>query len=244
MLTSALAATALLTRIPIRRQFTASDIAAAVPLFPIVGAFVGGTQVLAAQLLRPWLTPPVVSAILLGLCAAVTGGLHLDGLADCADGFGGGRAPADVLRIMRDPAIGSYGATLLVVVLSVRLTAIAALIDREALAPWLLLAPVLGRWAMVAVAASLPYARPDGLGSIVGRIGSLRAASTTLLALAICAAVSGARTIAAFAAALLVTMLCRALSVHRIGGYTGDVLGATNELTEAAVLIVGVGVAR
>src|SRR3972149_7704890 len=92
----------------------------------------------------------------------------MDGLADPADGFGGGRTPEDVLRIMRDHAIGAYGASALVLALTVKVAAISALLASGGAARWLLVAPALARWSPVALAHFLPYARPGGgLGATV-----------------------------------------------------------------------------
>lgn len=113
--------------------------------------------------------PPALSAaVLVGLGAWVTGAIHLDGLADTADGFGGGRAREDVLRIMRDPTIGSYGAVAFVALVTTKMAALAALLERNTALPFLVAAPAMSRWTIVALGTWLPYARTEGrLGEVV-----------------------------------------------------------------------------
>jgi len=243
MLTAPLAALALLTRVPVRRPFAKSDVAAASIFFPIVGAIVGGLQAAVVQLLAPITTPLLAAAVSLGVATLVTGGLHVDGLADVADGFGGGHSRVDALRIMRDPRIGSYGAAALIVVLLIRATAISALVERNAFRAALLLAPLLGRWTVVAIAAALPYARTDGgTGAIVDRIEPRHLLGATGVAAALSYVVARRMAVAGWTAALIAAALCGAASRRRIGGYTGDVLGAASELTETAALVAAVAV--
>src|SRR5205085_11082690 len=137
-----------------------------------------------------------------------TGALHLDGLADTADGFGGGRTRDQALRIMRDHAIGSYGAVALVLVAALKITTIASLVDGRRAVPCLVLAPALGRWSAVALSATQPYARPlsdDGPGSVgsparfVGR-SELIIASVTVAAIAVWSGWRGAAACALVAA--------------------------------------------
>jgi cobalamin 5'-phosphate synthase/cobalamin synthase len=151
-----LAAIAFLTRVPVpaRWCFDAPDVGRATVFFPLVGAAIGGVAVVALKLLSvrvawgqgprfggPWLPPALTAVCLVSLTAWVTGGLHLDGLADMADGFGGGRSREEVLRIMRDPSIGAFGATALVLLLSGKVLSLGSLIERGAAVRYLLVAP-------------------------------------------------------------------------------------------------------
>jgi adenosylcobinamide-GDP ribazoletransferase len=187
--------------------------------------------------------PPTLCAMLLvGLSAWVTGAIHLDGLADMADGFGGGRTRDDVLRIMRDPVIGSYGAVALVLVITMKVAALATLLERDAALPFLVAAPALSRWTIVGLAAWLPYARPEGgLGEAVTREHDT---AGLLVATALTAAVTiGAlRTdsVMPWALAALVMVAIGRVARRRIGGVTGDVFGASVELTEITVFVGGV----
>src|SRR5581483_3345198 len=155
-----LAGIAFLTRVPVpaRPPFDAADLGKATMLFPLVGAAVGGLQAAALHWLAPHLPALVTAAIAVLAGVLATGALHLDGLADTADGLGGGRTPEDSLRIMRDHAVGAYGVVAIALVLAIKLAAIAALAERGA---WgaLVLAAALGRWSAVPLARFWPYAR-------------------------------------------------------------------------------------
>ncbi|HWW85731.1 MAG TPA: adenosylcobinamide-GDP ribazoletransferase [Vicinamibacterales bacterium] len=245
MLTAALAAFAILTRVPIRRSFSPSEISTAAPFFPLVGALIGALQAFFAYLLTPFLPSTLLAAGLLAIAALATGGLHLDGLADMSDGFGGGSSREDVLRIMRDSNIGAFGAVSLVLILLIRASAISTLIDRRAAVSSLVLAPMLGRWTMVALPYALRYARPEGgLGAVVSTTTSAQLAVTTVIAALLSFAIAGPLAVGGWLVAVLVTLAAGSLAFRRIGGYTGDILGANNELTEAAVLVAGVVLTR
>jgi adenosylcobinamide-GDP ribazoletransferase len=245
VLTAGLAALAMLTRVPIRREFSATDVANATPFFPIIGALIGSVQALFAHLLIPFVPSALIAAWLLVVGAIATGGLHLDGLADMSDGFGGGRSREDVLRIMRDPNIGAFGAVSLVLMLLVRASAMSTLIDRRAEVSSLVLAPMLGRWTMVAIPYALRYARPEGgLGAVVGTVSTAQLAVTTAIAAALAYTIAGPLAGVSWLAVIAVTIACGSLALERLGGYTGDILGANNELSEAAVLVAGVVLTR
>jgi cobalamin synthase len=109
-----------------------------------------------------WLPSPVVAVLIIAVSARLTGALHLDGLADMADGFGGGHTREDVLRIMRDHVIGAYGAVALILLILLKLAALSALINDDGDATYLIIAPVLGRWASTPLGHFLPYARREG----------------------------------------------------------------------------------
>lgn len=239
-----LVATAFLTRVRVPVVATREDVGAAVRWFPLVGGALGGAGALAAWAMSDLLALPALltATMVVGLGASVTGAIHLDGLADSADGYGGGRSRADVLRIMRDPSIGSYGATALLVVFTTKVAAVAALLDRDAALPFLVVAPTMARWTVSALAAGLPYARIDGgLGKAVtqGRDHVGLVVATTVTAL-IAIAVVRLDALAAWGTAALTSAWVARLAWRRIGGVTGDVFGANVELTETAVLLCGV----
>jgi cobalamin 5'-phosphate synthase/cobalamin synthase len=186
--------------------------------------------------------PSTLSAtLLIGLGAWVTGAIHLDGLADLADGLGG-RTRDDVLRIMRDPAIGSFGAIALVLVITTKIAALATLLERDAALPFLVAAPALSRWTIVALSVWLPCARPEeSLGRSVSR-ESNRTGLVVATALTAVIAIAALRTDALLSsalAALSMVTLGRAVR-RRIGGVTGDVFGASVEITETTVMVGGV----
>lgn len=243
---SVLVAAAFLTRLPIPIVADGADVGAAARWFPLIGCALGTASALIAWVMRDVLAfPPALNATLLvGFGAWVTGAIHLDGLADAADGFGGGLTREDVLRIMRDPAIGSFGTTALLVVLATKSAALTALLERGAF-PFLVVAPALSRWTVSALAAFLPYARAEGgLGQAVidrNMTGLLR---STLLAALIAIAAAGTDGLFSWLPALLMTALIGRAARRRIGGVTGDVFGASVELTETAVLLFGVVLTR
>jgi cobalamin 5'-phosphate synthase/cobalamin synthase len=239
-----LIATAFLTRVPVPVTAGAVDVGGAVRWFPLVGGALGGAAALIAWAMTEALGFPasLSATLVVGLGAWVTGAIHLDGLADMADGFGGGQSREDVLRIMRDPVIGSYGTTALVIVIGMKVTALVTLLDRGVALPFLIAAPAISRWTISALAAWLPYARTEGgLGKAVTHerdtIGLVVATVVTAL-IAIGALCVDALIVWAFAA--LTAVWIARTARRRIGGVTGDVFGATVELTETSVLLCGV----
>lgn len=235
----ALTATVFLTRLPIRFDAQLADLARAYRAFPLVGLVVGvlsGIVVTAAQALGLPAWP--AAFVGLGACALLTGALHEDGLADTADGLGGGRTVEDRLAIMRDSRIGSYGVLALIVVVGAKASALATLANMDAVLGAWTAAAAGSRAAMTAVAWTLDPARADGLGHGAGKPGQ----AVTLTALALGAALvllflSPIAGIAALAVAALVVLAMIEWARRRIGGYTGDVLGATQQVVELAILL-------
>ena len=227
-----LAAIAFLTRIPVGRfaGLDGADVRRAAPLFPLVGGAVGalggGIVDLAAGPV-----PSLAAAVLgLGAVALLTGALHLDALADTADALGGTTRERR-LEIMRDHAIGSFGATALAVVLVFE----ASLLASEGSA-WsaFAAAAACGRWAALPLAALLPAAREEGTA-----LSSLSTASVVLGLLVACAVAVGVRGfdgLAAVGAAALTAVVLGLFFRRWLGGVTGDTLGATSELAQAAAL--------
>lgn len=185
------------------------------------------------------------AALAVALLALLTGGLHLDGLADTADGLGSRRAPAEALAIMRRSDVGPMGVATLVLVLLIQVSALAAVPRPPLAAAALVLAEVTGRVAVVQATGS-PAARPGGFGALVaGRTTARsRAASGMLLGCAVLAAglaaggtTLAARGLAAVLAGLLAGGLVRLTARRRLGGTTGDVFGAILQVSAAAVLL-------
>ena len=237
---SLLAAFRFLTRLPLPGPETrAQDISRAVGWFPLVGAAVGAATAGVFRLgLRLW---PAPVAALLAVAAGLlfTGGFHEDGATDATDGLGGGWTRERVLEIMKDSRIGAYGAMALWCLLTLRWAALVAL-DRRALLA-LPLAMALGRWSIAFVLKALPPIG-QGLAKEVHRgLDGWPYAGSTLLATL---AVAGARFLglphalpAAFAAAA-VALAWTIYLRRRLGGHSGDLLGAGNQLVEAAALLV------
>ncbi|OIM91734.1 adenosylcobinamide-GDP ribazoletransferase, partial [Bradyrhizobium elkanii] len=174
----------------------------------------------------------------LGGSALLTGALHEDGLADVADGFGGGRDVAAKLEIMRDSRLGTYGALALVVSFAAKLAALAT-IPNGLVVQSLISAHALGRGVLPWIAISLPYARKDGLAANAGKPDGAIAAVAAGLALliAVLALPFGSALLAALAAgasALIMALVAK----RQIGGQTGDVLGGAEQVAETAILVL------
>lgn len=215
-----------------------ASLGASVVMFPVVGALIGlfgsGGYALAF-----WLGVPPLPAAALALATTIwlTGALHEDGLADVADGFGGGHTPEDKLRIMRDPRIGSYGALALSLDLLARAGALAALAGPWTVAAALVVAGAVSRAALPPVMAMLPNARTDGLAAAAGRPHPLRAGAAVLVAALIAVVLLGEVAAAALLAGAGAASMMAWLARRQIGGHTGDVLGAVQQLTEIGVLL-------
>lgn len=234
-------AVAFLTAVPVRVAAGARDVARAMACFPLVGAALGWGLAGAGVLLARALPLPLAAVLVVALSAAATGALHLDGIADTADGLGGGRDAEHALRIMKDHAIGAYGATALLLALLVEAAAVHAVLAAGTALAWLPVAGALSRWIAVPL-ARLPSARPGGLGgSIAAHLGGVEVAVATLLALGISLALAGGRGAAAAAAVAVLGAGFGALCRRRIGGVTGDTLGAAAKLAEVLVLVLAAG---
>lgn len=238
---SILTAVVFLTRVPLPVVAAADDVGRAARWFPLVGALLGTVAaVTATGLAQAPRVPPVIGALVLVLLWAwVTGAIHLDGVADVADGFGGGRTSHDVLRIMRDPCLGSFGVLALIFVVGLKVGALTTLWERHVLSPFLIATPTMARWTPVALGVWLPYARPHG------GIGQAAIRPRDLSGLAIATATTGCVAVLTlgfgsvwlWSITVLVTVAIGRAARRCIGGVTGDVFGACVELTEVALLI-------
>jgi adenosylcobinamide-GDP ribazoletransferase len=208
---------------------------------PVVGLLLGAAAAAVLELAARWgRTGPLLAAVLaVTALALLTRGLHLDGLADLADGLGSGQPAGRALEIMKRSDIGPFGVVTLVLTLAVQ---VAALAQAQALgrgAPALIAAVVAGRLALTwACRRGVPAARDTGLGALVA--GTVRPAVPAVLTVAAFAATAAAGLI--FGIALVVGLAAglalTALTVRRLGGITGDVLGAQVEITTAMCLLV------
>ena len=232
------AAVAFCTRIPIHVSFSAEDVGKAARWFPFVGGLLGLCYWGIAHALQPVFPAALIGVVVVAFEALVTGGLHFDGLADTLDGFGGGKTREDILRIMRDHAIGTYGALALILLVALKVAAIAALLDQHRLFPVILIAPVLGRWNVVLLSWWLPYARPSqAVSRNIGRWEVLWSTVTVALAVALAGSWKG---LVCWAASCLCAVWFGRFCRKRIGGVTGDTLGASEQLGESLVLLAGV----
>lgn len=237
-----IAAFGLLTRLPLpQRAVTAGPRAAWA--WPLVGAVVGALAA-AAGALALWLGLPigVAAATALATSAMVTGGLHEDGLADTADGLFGGWTRERRLDIMKDSRIGSYGMLALMLVTLARWSAIAALMATEAhwAAHWagLIAAGALSRAPMAVLMAALPNARGTGLAHAVGAPPRNAVLAALTIALLIALMTTGSAVFGMAALAAATTLALAQLARAKIGGQTGDILGASQQLADLAALSV------
>jgi adenosylcobinamide-GDP ribazoletransferase len=225
-----------LTRLPVG---AAGSLGNAAWTFPVVGLIVGAVAALVFAIAHALSLPHEIGAILAVAAAiALTGALHEDGLADTADGFGGGVERWQRLAIMRDSRIGSYGMIALILALLLRVAALAALPGPGRVAAALIAAHVLSRAALVPVLRHEPLARDDGLAAGAGRPPA--GVSNVALALAAILALLFLGISTAIAAGLVVTATTLGLAWlarRQIGGQTGDVLGAMQQIGEIGVLL-------
>ncbi|MHB9075653.1 MAG: adenosylcobinamide-GDP ribazoletransferase [Desulfobaccales bacterium] len=206
--------------------------------FPWVGALLGLAFWGAWTGLTKILPGPAAAALLLAFSVWITGGLHLDGLADSADGLGGGRTPAAALTIMKDSRVGAFGVISLIVALLLKFSLFLSFATAPGGEGALLLYPVISRWGMVLLAYLSPYARPEGgLGRAMTLGVSRRVlACASLSAGALSLAILGVPGLVIFAVAGFGVWLGSLYFQKRLGGITGDILGAANEVLEVLVL--------
>jgi len=234
-----------LTRLPVplNEETQARPLATVAWSFPVVGLFIGGLAGLALTIgFQLGLHPLVCGLFAIGAQILVTGALHEDGVADVADGFGGAREIADKLRIMRDSMLGSYGVLALIFSITIRAGALASMATPTTAVLALIAAAAVSRAMVVALMNQMEMARTDGLASGAGKptgegmmvaLG-LAAVSAFLLLGAAGWVVLAVAAVAAFGVGML--------AKRQIGGVTGDVLGAVQQVTEAAVLLAAAAV--
>jgi adenosylcobinamide-GDP ribazoletransferase len=233
------AAMALLTRLPVPKlSQPVAHGGDSVWAYPLVGALVGALGG-GAYWLAAWLSlPPALGALgALVVMVVATGALHEDGLADFADGLAG-KTPERRLAIMRDHQIGTYGVIALLLSLAIRAAAIALIAAPAAVLAALVATDAAGRLAAVLLMAALPPARGDGLSASVGQPGAGLALVAALLTFAI------AWLALSFGAAVLLVMAAAVsaagiglLARNRLGGQTGDVLGAACQICQCLALM-------
>lgn len=203
--------------------------------YPLVGLLIGALLA-GLQFVMGHSDPLLQAALLLSAWVLLTGGLHLDGLADTADAWVGGHGDRQrTLDIMKDPRSGPAAVSVVVLVLLLKFAALAVLLHGVTW-PALLLAPLLGRAALLGMLLSTPYVRAGGMGAAIAEHLPRKAALALLLAVAVGAALP-ADGWKALLAVLLVAFLLRRAFLARLGGVTGDMLGAAVELSEAAALL-------
>ncbi len=231
-----------LTRLPVRfSEFRPDGLACAVPYFPLVGLIVGGLAAGVNLLLRAHLSGFAAAVFTVSFLVVLAGCLHEDGLADVADAFGGGWDREQILRILKDSRIGSYGAAALGLSLLSRVALLSAM-PSSRVAGTLVAAHMLCRWTTLPLSYLLPAARAGdaGQGARVAGLTSGRAlAVSSVLTLLLVGVAMRLRAVPALGGVVLLTRLSRLYFLRRIGGVTGDCFGAVNQLTEIWVYVCG-----
>jgi adenosylcobinamide-GDP ribazoletransferase len=231
-----------LTRLPLPDPLSVAPAEAgrAVPWFPLIGLLLGVPLVAVATLLAP-LDAGVAAGVILMLWVWATGALHLDGLADSADAWIGGLGDRErTLEIMKDPRSGPAAITVLVLVLLGKWSALVALLGAATLWP-LLVVPMLARALLPLLMLTTPYARAAGMAADQVAHLPRRAATGAVIASALAGVlIGGLGGVLLCASAVAIFALARRAMLQRLTGFTGDTAGALVEVTETALLILGV----
>jgi adenosylcobinamide-GDP ribazoletransferase len=241
-LRGAAAALAFLTRVPVGRRLRldGGDVARAGPAFPLIGAGLGAVVGGIAAILAAPLSPLMAAGLALAVGTLLTGALHLDALADTADALGAGSRQR-ALEVMRDHAVGAYGAVAIALDLLLKAAALAALARDDHVLAFAIAAGALSRALPVPLAAALPHARPgEGLALSLTGTASARAVAAAAIAASIAGLAAGLDGLVLAVCAAIVAVSLGVGFGRWLGGVTGDALGAAVELGETAVLIVAV----
>ncbi len=237
MIKKYLSAISFLTVLPVSESFS-KKFKNSTSFFPLVGLFIGGVLILvnfSGSFLFPKL---VVNLMIITSLAIITGGVHLDGLADTLDGFYAGKNKDDTLRIMDDAHLGAMGVIGIFCVLGTKFVALHS-IPEKILYQSLLLFPVLSKWALVFACVTSRPSKNEGLGKIfVDTTKKRDFFIATIITLLISIVLFKSKGIIILAAVLLITYLFSRFIIKKIGGLTGDTLGALNEISEAFVLLI------
>ncbi|PPB79552.1 cobalamin-5'-phosphate synthase [Albidovulum inexpectatum] len=230
----------LLSRIPVGRlRDPAPELGSSAWAWPIVGAVVGFGAGLVGTALMSAGAPAMMAAFLaLGTSCLLTGALHEDGLADVADGFGGGHGRARKLEIMRDSRIGSYGAIALILALALRAMGIAVALEHDCAIIALLAISAASRAVMPVTLAMMPPAKAAGLGRKAAQVDRTRAVAAIAIGFVALLPLGGAAAIPIAFGMTLAALLLAGLAFRQIRGQTGDVLGASQQIAEIAAWLV------
>lgn len=235
------AALRFLTRLPVKpapAEGADQPLGRAVRAFPVVGGLIGLLAGAVYAIASGLGLPDIVAAVLAaGALALATGALHEDGLADMADGFGGGGSRAEKLAIMRDSRIGVYGVIALVVVLAAKVGAIADIERAGLVIAAMVSAAAASRAAMPAIALWMEPARSDGLASTAGRPPASQVWTGLGIALVLAVGLLAWSGLIAFLVAGLGAAFVAWLADRQVGGHTGDVLGGVQQIAEVLFLL-------
>ena len=217
-------------------EHATADVGRSAAFFPVIGFLLGSILVLVNFLLEPFASAGLLSVILVTLLAFMTRGLHLDGVGDTFDGLGAGGDRDRILSVMDDSHTGVFGLVAIVSVLLLKIHALESMdVDR-----WqaLLVAPILGRWAMVVLAYRSKAAKA-GLGSnLIDQLQTTHFLISTVLTLLLVAGIWRGNGIVMMAWVAVFTIVSKSYFHRRLGGVTGDTFGAVGELSETSVMVL------
>ena len=233
-----LAAFSLLTRLPVPVDHARAGARAGVAVwaYPVVGAVVGMLSA-GCGYLALWLgvNPAMAAILVIAVAALITGALHEDGIADCADGLGGGYTPARRLEIMKDSRVGAFGVTALFLVLGARWHGTGALLPQTSLAVFAAIGAV-SRLPMVLAMVIMPLANNRGMAASVGKPPLFSAGIAVAISLLISMASFGISGGILVLVGILAAVPLWYAAQRTIGGYSGDILGGSQQLAEVAAL--------
>jgi adenosylcobinamide-GDP ribazoletransferase len=228
-----------LTILPLRREieYGPQDFAHSLRWFFLVGLFVGALQFFTALLLNRLHVPHAWSSlIVVALGFMISGGLHIDGVADVADGFGAGYSRESILRIMADQRLGVFAMSAIFLLLYVKIQATREVFAEDRMQA-LLIGPVIARSLLATICTLVPYAKEQGKGKLFAAGSFFRDASISLSCCVFLVFPITDRSWIAFACSTAVTVAFAAYCYFKIRGFTGDTLGCHNELAEIATLL-------
>ena len=227
-----------LTVLPVGSEpVTDEEVTESIPLFPLVGFILGLIYAMTAYVTLSLFPPTLAALLVLCFMVVLTGGFHLDGLTDTFDGLALGKSREDILRIMKESTIGTFGVLALVMTILIKWAALWELLKRGLYYP-LIVAPTWGRWALVHLAATAKPAKQEGLGAWIiqhTQDKGLIRATVWVFILMLLIHIKGV---------LHILWLYPALEGYkgfwekRIGGVTGDLMGASCEMTETLILLL------
>lgn len=227
-----------LTVLPVRiKGADHSDVAASMAWFPAVGLMMGIAYAVEDRALALLFNRTLRSALVVLSMVALSGAVHLDGLADTADALGAGRNRERALEILRDSRIGAFGTLALFFDLGLKVVALADVSGRTRFA-MLILAPMLARWALVGVSYEIDYLRSNGAGSsMLGRLDKRNLTIASILTILPLIVIHWSRLLIAYALTVVVTFAMRSFYRRWLGGVTGDLIGACGEIVEVLVML-------
>ena len=219
----------------VKRPFTYAEMGASVAFYPVVGLVFGGILWGAYALLQSLFLHEMAVALAIVIWSLLSGGLHLDGLMDSADGLFGSQKPEMRLEIMKDERVGAFGVIAAVLLI---LTKFVALNVLEDLGPALLFVPTLGRWSLSFLILLFPYGREQGLGRVMKDYSRpIHLVTATLITLLL-AAYLGIHVVGIMLASVLFAFFLAKFTLKRIPGLTGDSYGSICVLVELFALIL------